>query len=86
MFYVTQREAVYHEDVESREEGGTPGIVESIRAGLVVQLKEAAGADFIMRREGELTERIVARLAGIEVCHEKYLYLGCNMTFSRTFI
>ena len=35
------------QDIESREEGGTPGIVESIRAGLVLQLKEALGPDRI---------------------------------------
>ena len=34
-----------------REEGGTPAIVESIRAGLVFQLKEAVGADAIRERE-----------------------------------
>ena len=32
-------------DPEHREEGGTPGIVESIRAGLVFQLKEAVGVE-----------------------------------------
>ena len=30
----------YIVDIEVREEGGTPGIVESIRAALVFQLKE----------------------------------------------
>ena len=30
----------YIDDIEEREEGGTPAIVESIRAGLVFQLKE----------------------------------------------
>jgi Aminotransferase class-V len=32
----------YLDDPVAREEGGTPGIVESVRAGLVVALKEAA--------------------------------------------
>jgi len=30
----------YLDNIEEREEGGTPAIVESIRAGLVFQLKE----------------------------------------------
>ena len=30
-------------DIEQREEGGTPAIIGSIRAGLVFQLKEAVG-------------------------------------------
>ena len=37
-----------------REEGGTPSIVGSIRAGLAMQLKEAVGSDRIMRLEEEL--------------------------------
>ena len=40
-----------------REEGGTPAIVESIRAGLVFQLKEAVGADAIREREERLHPR-----------------------------
>ncbi len=43
-------------DVENREEGGTPAIVESIRAGMVIQLKEAIGAKVIKKREDELVE------------------------------
>ena len=41
--YVNPAEHVYLADPEHREEGGTPAIVESIRAGLVFQLKEAVG-------------------------------------------
>ena len=39
-----------------REEGGTPAIVESIRAGLVFQLKQAVGVDTIMKREDYLAK------------------------------
>ncbi|HEX3213435.1 MAG TPA: aminotransferase class V-fold PLP-dependent enzyme, partial [Actinomycetota bacterium] len=41
----------YLDDPVGREEGGTPGIVESIRAGLVVALKQAVGTDLIHERE-----------------------------------
>ena len=41
--YVNPVEHRYLADPEHREEGGTPAIVESIRAGLVFQLKEAVG-------------------------------------------
>ena len=41
-----------------REEGGTPGIVESIRAGLVFQLKQAVGENVIEAREHELVQQI----------------------------
>ena len=51
MTYVNAREHRYIDDVEQREEGGTPAIIESIRAGLVFQLKEAVGPDAIRERE-----------------------------------
>jgi hypothetical protein len=44
----------YHPAPEVREEGGTPAIVESIRAGLAFALKDAVGADEIRRREGRM--------------------------------
>ncbi|HEY7604602.1 MAG TPA: aminotransferase class V-fold PLP-dependent enzyme [Gaiellaceae bacterium] len=47
----------YHPDPVIREEGGTPAIVESIRAGLVFALKEQVGVDEIRRRERELARR-----------------------------
>jgi selenocysteine lyase/cysteine desulfurase len=47
----------YVEEIERREEGGTPDIIGSIRTGLVWQLKEAVGASYIRRREQELFER-----------------------------
>lgn len=37
---VTENSHRYLKETETREEGGTPSIVESIRAGLVFQLKE----------------------------------------------
>ncbi len=49
----------YHPDPEIREEGGTPGIVESIRAGLVFGVKEAVGCDEIRRREHDLARRAI---------------------------
>ncbi len=42
-----------------REEGGTPAIVESIRAGLVFQLKEAVGLDVIRAHEEHHLRRAV---------------------------
>lgn len=39
------------QEPEFREEGGTPAIVESIRAGLVFQLKNAVSEQTIMEKE-----------------------------------
>ncbi len=57
--FVNPEEHEYLTDVEHREEGGTPAIVESIRAGLVFALKQAVGTDEIRRREDRLLERAV---------------------------
>jgi selenocysteine lyase/cysteine desulfurase len=55
--YVTPTAHAYHSQPEVREEGGTPAIVESIRAGLVFALKEAVGCDEIRRREHRLARQ-----------------------------
>ena len=47
------------DDPAHREEGGTPAIVESIRAGLVFQLKEAVGVPTIQARESEMLRRVM---------------------------
>jgi selenocysteine lyase/cysteine desulfurase len=57
--YVNPREHRYLADPERREEGGTPAIVESIRAGLVFQLKQAVGEETIRAREQALIERAI---------------------------
>ncbi|RYV50438.1 aminotransferase class V-fold PLP-dependent enzyme [Pengzhenrongella frigida] len=59
--FVTPHLHAYLSDVELREEGGTPAIVESIRAGLVMQLKAAVGTAAIRAREQTLLERALAR-------------------------
>jgi selenocysteine lyase/cysteine desulfurase len=59
--YVNPFEHVYLEDPERREEGGTPAIVESIRAGLVFQLKAAVGVEAIREREESFIRRAIER-------------------------
>ena len=58
--YVSSFDHHYLKDQERREEGGTPAIIESIRAGLVFQLKETVGTDEIRRRESEFIQRAIA--------------------------
>jgi selenocysteine lyase/cysteine desulfurase len=57
--YVNPLEHRYLDDVECREEGGTPAIVDSIRAGLVFQLKQAVGVECIREREESFIRRAV---------------------------
>jgi len=57
--YVNPEEHRYLEDPEHREEGGTPAIIESIRAGLVFQLKQAVGTEAIREREESFIRRAI---------------------------
>ena len=58
--YVNPFDHHYISDPAHREEGGTPAIVESIRAGLVFQLKQAVGTDVIRAQEEHFLRRAVA--------------------------
>jgi selenocysteine lyase/cysteine desulfurase len=53
----------YLEDVEHREEGGTPPIVQVIRAGLVFDLKEMIGIERIEAVEHHFVRRAIAAWA-----------------------
>jgi selenocysteine lyase/cysteine desulfurase len=57
--YVNPTSHRYLSDPVQREEGGTPAIVESIRAGLVFQLKQAVGIDVIRAHEEHYLRRAV---------------------------
>ncbi len=58
--YVNPLEHLYLADPAHREEGGTPAIVESIRAGLVFGLKDAVTVDVIRELEGDFLRRALA--------------------------
>ena len=58
--YVNPLEHVYLADPEHREEGGTPAIIESIRAGLAFQLKERVGDERIRALEESFIDRAMA--------------------------
>lgn len=56
----------YIDDIETREDGGTPGFLQAIKIALSIKLKEQMGVDNILRREHELNEIIFERLSKIE--------------------
>ena len=64
----------YLDDPVAREEGGTPAIVESIRAGLVFGLKQAIGTDLIAGREERLWQQVLGRWEG----HPRIEILGSH--------
>lgn len=53
----------YFEDIETREDGGTPGILQLIRAALAMQLKEAMGTARMAERERTIVHRVFDQLA-----------------------
>ena len=63
--YVSSAEHHFVPDPVHREEGGTPAIIESIRAGLVFQLKRAVGEDLIAEREERFVNRAIETWNGI---------------------
>ncbi len=61
--YVNTDEHRYLEDPIQREEGGTPAIIEAVRAGLVFQLKQAVGTATIREQEDRMLGRAVSSWA-----------------------
>lgn len=59
----------YFDDIEVREDGGTPGFLQAIRAALAIRLKEEMGTENIRAREHELTTLVFERLRAIPNLH-----------------
>ena len=59
--YVNTSEHRYLDDPIHKEEGGTPDIVGSIRAGLVFQLKRAVGHQLIRQKEHNFITRAIQK-------------------------
>ncbi|MDH7943334.1 aminotransferase class V-fold PLP-dependent enzyme [Pseudohongiella sp. SYSU M77423] len=64
--YVSPDSHAYVTNIERREEAGTPGIVESIRAGLVMSLQQQVGAERIAALEQQMANRVMSRLKKID--------------------
>ena len=56
----------YVDDIEAREDGGTPGFLQSIRTALCFDLKDQMGIENIRKREEELLERAFKGLDSIK--------------------
>lgn len=59
----------YVKDIEAREDGGTPGFLQTIRTALAIQLKEKMGVKNILQREHELNKFIFKKLKAIPNLH-----------------
>ena len=56
----------YIDDIETREDGGTPGFLQTIKIAFSIQLKEKMGVQNILDREHELNAIIFDKLSSIE--------------------
>lgn len=59
----------YINDIEAREDGGTPGFLQAIKAALCIELKEQMGTENIIKREEELLEIAIPGLRDIPGVH-----------------
>ncbi len=59
----------YKPDIEEREDGGTPGFLQAIRAALAVGLKEQMGVQQMMKREKELVPVLLNEMRTIPGLH-----------------
>ncbi|RMB59518.1 aminotransferase class V-fold PLP-dependent enzyme [Dokdonia sinensis] len=56
----------YVDNIEEREDGGTPGFLQTIRIALAIKLKEEMGVKNILQREHEIIDIIWKELGNIE--------------------
>ncbi len=55
----------YIEDIETREDGGTPGFLQSIKAALAIKLKEEMDVEKIRLREQEMVDKVLTEFRKI---------------------
>jgi len=59
----------YVDDIEAREDGGTPAFLQTIKAAMCVKLKELMGVQNMLQREHELLDIIWNQLDGVANLH-----------------
>lgn len=55
----------YFDDVETREDGGTPGFLQTIKIALAIQLKNKMGVENIKKREDEINKVMFTTLENL---------------------
>ncbi|MHA1647833.1 MAG: aminotransferase class V-fold PLP-dependent enzyme [Promethearchaeota archaeon] len=60
--FVSPDSIIYSSNIETREKPGTPGILQTIKAGLAISLKDSIGNDVIEQKELEYTTKALERL------------------------
>ncbi len=55
----------YIDNIEDREDGGTPGFLQAIKTALAIQLKEEMGIENILKREHEIVDYVFSELGAV---------------------
>jgi selenocysteine lyase/cysteine desulfurase len=66
----------FFNNIEIREDGGTPGFLQCIRTALAIKVKDAMGVNNILAREQEITQYVMAELSK----NDKVVMLEPNIT------
>tara|TARA_R110002167_G_scaffold164268_4_gene361210 strand:- start:508 stop:1989 length:1482 start_codon:yes stop_codon:yes gene_type:complete len=67
----------FFESVEAREDGGTPGFLQTMKTALAIKLKEKMGVEKIRQRENELVRKCfegLHKIKGIQVLAKEVRY------------
>ncbi len=74
----------FFNDIEVREDGGTPGFLQTIRTAMAIQLKDAMGTENINRREKQLIDLLFDELIdvpGLKILHDDNKDRLCILSF-----
>lgn len=52
----------FYDNIEAREDGGTPGFLQCIRTALAIKVKDAMGVDNILARESDIIDYVMSAL------------------------
>lgn len=66
--YVNKDKQVFQKNIELREDAGTPGILQLIKASLAYQLRNEIGFEFIKKQKEKLQELFIEELKKIPSC------------------
>ena len=59
----------YVDDIETREDGGTPGFLQTIKVAMAIRLKEKMGVSNMLEREHQINKYVFKRLMAINNLH-----------------
>ncbi|MBV1908892.1 MAG: aminotransferase class V-fold PLP-dependent enzyme [Kangiellaceae bacterium] len=74
----------FFDDIETREDGGTPGFLQTIRTALCIRLKDKMGTENIRHREKELVTLMyhnLFKVPNLQILHSQHKDRLCVISF-----